>query len=997
MDKYTAFLNEALRFIPKDRIYADELRRLAWGTDASFYRLVPRLVIRSTNEAEVARLLQLADRLAVPVTFRAAGTSLSGQASSDSVLIVAGKHWEAYRIADDRKSITLQPGIIGQRVNELLAPFGRKFAPDPASVKSAMIGGIVMNNASGMSCGTHANSDKELLSLRLVLADGCILDTGDPASRAAFEKSHPDFLRRICALRDEVRADKQLVERIRKKYAIKNVTGLNILPFLRFDEPFDIIAHLMVGSEGCLAFLSEVTMRTEADCPYKASAMVYFDGMETASKAVLALRMKNEEWRMKNASPIGTIPNSPSSILHSPFLVDAAEMLDYKSLRSVNTPSLSEGEAAVLIETQAFTRKDLQANIAAIEKCLSTFPTYTPVHFTDDPKEYAKYWAIRSGIFPAVGGTRKPGTSCLIEDVAFPIEDLPSATVDLQQLIARHGYDDACIYGHALEGNYHFILNQSFETPEEVGRYEALMKDVAKLVVEKYDGSLKAEHGTGRNMAPFVEYEWGAPAYRLMKEVKALFDPKGLLNPGVIFNDDPECFVKNLKTMGPVTLTPEPSSLSPLNKCMECGFCEVNCLTCGFTLSSRQRLVLQREIARLRRTGEAPDRLAALEKQYRYAGNLTCAGDGLCSTSCPLDINTGDLTHLVRQESLPKDSLGYKAGDFAARHFAGVKAALRPVLSLADAAHTVLGTKNMSALCRSLHEGLHIPLWTPSLPKPVDSSQWSGSRDAINRVSTSAATPNFQFSTFNSQLKVVYFPSCINQTMGLAKHSPVEQPLVNEMLSLLHKAGYEVIFPKGMEKLCCGTIWESKGMMDIADRKTAELEAALWEASEQGKYPVLCDQSPCLHRMRQRITKMKLYEPAEFIYTFLRGRLKFTPVDRPVALHITCSMRRMGLADTLIALAKLCSTKVIVPEEIGCCGFAGDKGFTHPEVNAYALRKLRPQIEKAGVRIGYSNSRTCEIGLATNSGIPYVSIAYLVNEATSGDSGQWSGDSKSNS
>jgi D-lactate dehydrogenase len=390
----------------------------------------------------------------------------------------------------------------------------------------------------------------------------------------------------------------------------------------------------------------------------------------------------------------------------------------------------------------------------------------------------------------------------------------------------------------------------------------------------------------------------------------------------------------------------------------------VNCLSCGFTLSSRQRIVLQREMARLRQSGEDPQRLALLEKQYSYPGNQTCAGDGLCSMSCPMGINTGDLTHVIRQEALPKGSLGYKAGDFVANHFAGVKGALRPVLGLANMGHTILGTKVMSGITKGMHNLMGIPLWTPAMPK--------------------AYRVNFtlQQSQPKQELKVVYFPSCINQTMGLPKESPVDQPLVDKMLSLLKKAGYEVIFPKNMDKLCCGTIWESKGMLDIADRKSAELEAALWEASEQGKYPVLCDQSPCLHRMRECIKKMKLYEPAEFIYTFLKDKLIFTPTHRPVAVHVTCSTRKMGLANIIIALAKMCSTKVLVPEGVGCCGFAGDKGFTHPELNSYALRKLRPQIEKEGIQIGYSNSRTCEIGLTTNAGIPYVSIAYLVDECT---------------
>ena len=676
-------------------------------------------------------------------------------------------------------------------------------------------------------------------------------------------------------------------------------------------------------------------MATEYDYPCKASAMLYFSDIKEACRAVVAMKkLTNEQGN---------------------WIVKGAELLDKKSLASVNDTT-GENLTAVLTETKAHTPKELQQYIRQIETCLQEFNTYTPVHFTDKPEEYSRYWAIRSGIFPSVGGTRKLGTTCLIEDVAFHIEDLPEATAELQALLAHHGYEDACIYGHALEGNYHFILNQSFHTDEEVKRYEDLMNDVKTLVVDKYDGSLKAEHGTGRNMAPFVRYEWGDDAFELMKSVKQLFDSKNLLNPGVIFNDDPKCHIKHFK--------PLPLTNPKVDRCIECGFCEVNCLTCGFALSSRQRIVIQREISRLRQSGDDPQRLATLLKEYKYWGNQTCAGDGLCSMSCPMHINTGELTHDIRQAELPKGSKGYQLGDFAARHFAGIKNSLRPVLTLADTAHAVMGTTLMTSLTRGMHQTLGIPLWTPAMPKA-----YRIRKQLRNHIT---AKPD----------KVVYFPSCINQTMGLARKSPEEMALVDKMVSLLQKGGFEVIFPDNMDKLCCGTIWESKGMMDIADRKSKELEEALWKASEEGRYPVLCDQSPCLHRMRETIKKMKLYEPAEFIYTFLRDRLIFTPTDEPVALHITCSMRRMGLADTIINLAKLCSKHVFVPEEIGCCGFAGDRGFTHPEVNAYALRKLRPQLEEKGIQRGYSNSRTCEIGLTTNSGVPYVSIAYLVDRCT---------------
>ena len=940
---YDEFLRDISRFIPQDRIFTDELHRLAWGTDAGFYRLIPLIVVNSIDDDEVFEMIYLADRYNIPVTFRAAGTSLSGQSISDSVLIIAGKGWDHYELSPDHEQIYLEPGIIGQRVNEILAPYGRKFAPDPASIKSAMVGGIVMNNASGMNCGTHANSDKMLLSVRIILPDGYYLNTASQESRENFEEDHPDFLRRICELRDQVRSNKELSARIRYKYSIKNVTGLNILPFLVYDDPFDIIAHLMVGSEGTLAFLSGVTMKTEYDYPHKASAMLYFSDIKEACRAVVAMK------KLVNTD--------------GEWIVKGAELLDWKSLASVNDPT-GEGLTAVLTETKARTQEELNHNITVIEDTLKAFKTYIPVHFTDRPEEYSKYWAIRSGIFPSVGGTRPPGTTCLIEDVAFHIEDLPEATAELQQLIARHGYDDACIYGHALEGNYHFIINQSFSNEVEIKRYEALMNDIKKLVVDKYDGSLKAEHGTGRNMAPFVKQEWGEEAFAIMKAVKQLFDPKGLFNPGVIFNDDPQCHIKHFKPLSQLAIGEGSEVTRQIDRCIECGFCEVNCLSCGFTLSSRQRIVIQREISRLKKSGENPQLLETLSKLYRYPGNQTCAGDGLCATSCPMGINTGDLTHLLRQAELPSNSTGYKAGKFAANHFAGIKNALRPVLSLANTTHSLLGTSRMTSITRKMHNVWGLPQWTPAMPMSYK----------IHKKDNNKAP--------DAKNKVVYFPSCINQTMGLAKNSPVEQPLVNKMLSLLQKAGYEVIFPPKMEKLCCGTIWESKGMLDIADSKSAELEAALWEASEQGRYPVLCDQSPCLHRMRATIQKMKLYEPAEFIYTFLRDKLEFTPTNRPVAVHITCSMRKMGLSNTLISLAGLCSTQVLVPEEVGCCGFAGDKGFTRPELNTYALRKLRPQLEKAGISIGYSNSRTCEIGLATNTGIPYVSIAYLVDQCT---------------
>ena len=995
------FLSELKQYLPSDRIYTDELRSLGWGTDASFYRQIPKVVIRSDGEEEISKIVKTCQKYKMPYTFRAAGTSLSGQSCTDSVLIVAGKHWEKYELGPNQDTIKLQPGIVGGRVNEILKPFGRVFPPDPASIGSAMVGGIVINNASGMNCGVHANSDRMLVSARIILTDGTILDTGDKESREQFARSHPEFLRKIETLRDKVRANEALASRICNKYSIKNVTGLNLRPLIAYDDPFDIIAHSMVGSEGTLAFLSEVTMKTLHDYPYKASAMVYFLSMKESCEAVVAMKkMKAGEEDMAYSA--------------ENLVVKSAEMLDYKSLSSVNDPvflqykkDVDAGKiegvlpgdyhdlTAILTETKGITHEQMLEKIGKIKSCLEQFRLYIPAEFTEDPKVYGKYWAIRSGIFPSVGGTRPLGTSCLIEDVAFPIESLPEATVKLQKMIADHGYDDACIYGHAFEGNYHFILNQSFADEHEVARYAEMMRDVARLVVEEYDGSLKAEHGTGRNMAPFVRYEWRDEAYEAMKELKAIFDPDCLLNQGVIFNDDPDCFIKCLKPLPVLDYdfdsVPDgghylmDSSLSTAketveqvkraNKCIECGFCEVNCMSCGLTLSSRMRIAVQREIRYLAATGSNPERLATLKKQYKYYGDQTCATDGLCSTSCPMKINTGELTHLIRQMDMNNSKMGYKLGDFAANHMAGIKSGLRVVLDVAHLGHVTLGPTLMTGIARGMNK-MGLPLWTTAMPKKHRQPKKSDLTQFIIEKSIP------QKEKEHLPLKVVYFPSCINQTMGQSKHGGKIHDLVDEVIQLMAKAGYETIFPEGMERMCCGQIWESKGMLDIADRKSAELEAALWKASDEGRYPVLCAQSPCLHRMRKVMHKMHLYEPAEFIMKFLVPRLDFHPIDRHIALHLTCSTRQMGVADDLIALAKMCSDNVFLPEGVGCCGFAGDRGFTFPELNKYGLRKLRPQIEANHIEVGYSNSRTCEIGLETNTGIPYMSIVYLVNECT---------------
>jgi len=921
--------------IPAERLITDPLRLLAWGTDASFYRLVPQLVVVVEDEDELRLVLQRCAAHRTPLTFRAAGTSLSGQALSDSVLVMLGDGWRGIRISDDAASISLQPGVIGAAANRALARFGRKIGPDPASIDAAMIGGIAANNASGMCCGTAQNSYQTLAGMRVLLADGTLLDTRDARSRAALAASHTELLQGLGELGRRTREDTTLAARIRHKFRLKNTTGYSLNALVDFEDPIDMLAHLLIGSEGTLGFISEITFQTVEEHAHKASALVLFDQLRSACAAVTALK---------------------------PMPVSAVELLDRASLRSVQHQAgmpqalsgLPDDAAALLIEVRAETAAALTLKVEAVAGVLAGFELSTPLRFTADALEAAALWKVRKGMLPEVAAMRETGTTVLIEDVAFPIERLAEATMALQRLLRAHGYDDAIIFGHALEGNLHFVFTQDFGSAAEVQRYGRFMDELCRMVVNDYDGSLKAEHGTGRNMAPYVELEWGATAMAAMRRIKALFDPFGLLNPGVILNDDPQSHLKDLK--------PLPAVDELVDKCMECGFCEPKCPSRGFTLSPRQRIVGWREIARLDDSGESPQRAAEMKALYDFHGIDTCAACGLCATACPVHIETGLLIKALRGRRA--GAVAKKLADVAARHYGTLTTGVRLGLGAADLMHGALGTRLMKNSLDGLRKasGGRLPKWSPALARPIH----------FVPKPTAPTRPE----------RLVYFPSCAARNMGAQRgHDGVEMlPKVAERL--FQRAGFDVVYPDRLAGLCCGQPFESKGLMDEANFKSAELEAALAEASDGGRWPIVFDTSPCAYRMKKFVAgRLPLHDSIEFVHDALLPRLQLQPQGDAVAIHPVCSVRKMGTDDKLMAIAARCSPQVATVEQVQCCGFAGERGFMRPELNEHALRHLKGALP-AGCHQGYSSSRTCEIGLSEIAEIPYQSILYLVERCS---------------
>ncbi|MBU2157357.1 MAG: FAD-binding oxidoreductase [Gammaproteobacteria bacterium] len=926
-----AFLTAVERLIPAERRFDDPLSTLAFGTDASFYRLIPKLVVRVEAELEVVDLLKLASAHQVPVTFRAAGTSLSGQAISDSVLIVLGDNWNGREIRGQGSQIRLQPGVIGAQANAVLAPFQRKIGPDPASINACKIGGIVANNSSGMCCGTAQNSYHTLAGMRLVLADGTVLDTEDPLSVTRFFATHADLLTQLNELGRSTRANTELAAKIRHKYRLKNTTGLSLNALVDFDQPLDILSHLLVGSEGTLGFISAVTYNTVPDHPHKASALLVFPDVESCCRAVTLLKQQP---------------------------VSAVELLDRRSLRSVQekpgmpewVKGLSDSACALLIESRAASQSLLHEQLQLVMASIADFPLEKQVDFSEDPAVYNLLWKIRKDTFPAVGAVRQTGTTVIIEDVTFPVEQLAEGVNRLLELFDKHRYDEAIIFGHALEGNLHFVFTQAFETPEQVARYSAFMDDVARLVAVEFGGSLKAEHGTGRNMAPFVELEWGNDAYQLMWQIKHLLDPQGILNPDVVLSDDPQIHLKNLK--------PLPAADEIVDKCIECGFCEPVCPSKGLTLSPRQRIVIWRDIQAKKRAGIDT---RELEAAYQYQGIDTCAATGLCAQRCPVGINTGDLVRQLRG----RDANSQRSADWLASNFRRAMQGARVMLHVANGARLLMGAPLLgrtSAVISKASLG-RVPQWTPAMPQPLQRLQLPKAND-------------------DARPRVVYLAACVSRAMGPAASDAEQMSLLDKTRALLEKGGFQVVFPADLDNLCCGQPFASKGYSEQAERKKQELIDELLKASRGGLDPIYCDTSPCTLRLIQDglDARLKLHDPVKFIREQLLDRLTITPQDKPVAVHVTCSTQHLGEAQGLIDIVRRCTSEVVIPEGIHCCGFAGDKGFTTPELNDHALRSLKSAVQYC--EEGISTSRTCEIGLSQHGGIDYHGLVYLLDRVS---------------
>jgi D-lactate dehydrogenase len=923
--------------IGADRVLMRATDLIAYASDASPYRLIPKAIAMPRDLEDIVRLLAFARGSGTPVVFRTGGTSLNGQAQTDSILVDVRRHWQRARVLDGGTLIRVQPGISLGRANRILARYGRKLGPDPASTDFACVGGVVSNNSGGMRCGTTADSYTTVRALKLVLATGEVIDTAAADAERRFAGLAPALAAGLLEIRDEIRADSELAERIRRKFEIKNTTGYRLCAFLDADAPLEIFRRLVIGAEGTLAFIAEAVFETVPLLPRTTIALVIFDDIESAAAVVPELVAAGA---------------TATELMVAPTLIAAAYNMPGTPERWRELPPTA---AAVLVEFRADRDEDLDEPERAALQVLSGRPLVDEPRFTRSREEIEMVWRVREGMHGLLAAVRPPGVSLVIEDVCVPPARIAEAARDFQGLLGKHGFLVG-VAGHASAGNLHFMLTPNFGEPADLERYDAFMHELVELIVDKYDGSLKAEHGTGINMAPFVEREWGAKATELMWRVKALADPAGILAPGVILNRDPEIHLKNLKS------APEIEEVA--TKCVECGYCEPVCPSRNVTLTPRQRIVLRREMAR--QPDGSPVR-AALLAQYEYDGVQTCAADGMCSIACPVGIDTGKLVKELRAAEVPGRVA--RAAVEVAKRYAAVERAARVGLRAGRAAEGLAGREALAAVPRALRRlpggvSERVPDLPRRMPQPAPSKLPVGA-------------------VWREEAAAVYLPACLNRIFGNPAGARAHPTLPEALVSVSARAGLPLWIPSDVAGVCCGVPWSSKGYVDGHAYMAAHASAALARWSDGGRLPVVVDASSCAQGLLGlEVPGVEVVDSIAWVRDRLLERLTVRRKLGAVAVHPTCAATQLGLSGSLEAIATALAEEVVVPAASGCCGMAGDRGWLHPELPASALRDVATELGDRAIDACVSSNRTCEIALHEVTGRSYTSFVTLLEELT---------------
>jgi FAD/FMN-containing dehydrogenase/Fe-S oxidoreductase len=967
-------IRDDLRGLVRGDLLFDELSRTLYSTDASIFQVQPVGVVVPEDEEDVQALVRYAAEHQLPLIPRGAGSGVAGEALGTGLVIDLSRNFRAIAGADG-DTVRVQPGVTLRQLNDYLARAGRRFAPDPASDLQCTVGGMLANNASGARALRHGYTRDHVVTLRLVL------DTGD-AVWAGREPRQPEAGAPAGHLQDIVCAVATLLEQNTEAVAgCQPRTRFNRCGYLVHDvlSPGHLdLARLLVGSEGTLALFTEAVLRTVPLPGGRAVVLLGFDRLDTALRAAQR-----------------TLPSDPS----------ACELLDRRLLSLVRggnggrlAPLLPQGlEAVLLVEYEADSpgeAKSLAGRVVEQVQRAERLALHSQTAL--EPSDVDRLYALREGALPSLYGLRGGARPvAFVEDVGVPVEDLPRFLHAVQELLQQHDAI-ASFLVHAGSGQVHTRPFLDLERPEDVAKLSAIAEGIHTLALD-LGGTVSTQHGTGLARTPWVARQYGR-LYPVLREIKAIFDPRGIFNPGKIIGPDPAMPAWPLRSRGSRTGDreskngPSPASIDPPSSIPDSRWLlrwqpqevrveSANCNGCGYcrTESPPQRMcplfrVTHAEAATPRAKAnlmrhlllEHADSRQLAADEVREVADL-CVNCKMCAQECPAHVNIPKLMLEAKAQHVAEHGLDRTDWVFARTEtFARLGSAFALLVNAALASRTF---RWLLEKVFGVSRQRRLPLFAGR------NFLWRAQRRGWSRP----PRPHRD--------RVAYFVDLF---------ATYNDPLIAEaVVAVLHHNGIEVYVPP--EQRGCGMAALAYGDVESAREIAQANLRTLAELAREG-YPILCSEPTAAYMLRHdylnlvedpdaRLVAERTVELTAFLWDLHHcGQLRtdFQPLPLAVGHHVPCHLKALGQPPAAPRLLALIPDLNVHTIDVSCSGMAGTFGLK-AENYATSLEAGRPMLEllgRPGITFGSTECSTCRLQMEDGTGkrtlhpAQYLALAY---------------------
>jgi FAD/FMN-containing dehydrogenase/Fe-S oxidoreductase len=936
----------------------DKVSRALYSTDASVYQIEPLGVVIPRSAEAVVRAVEIAARHGVPITPRGGGTSQAGQSIGAGIVLDTSKHLnQVFEINPEERWARVQPGVVLDELNAMLAPHRLRFAPDVSSASRATIGGMMANNSSGARSVLYGKTIDHVREQRVVLSDGAIahfrpVDRRHLAELGAGDSIEARAYRAIPALGQQHATE---IER-RFPKVLRRVGGYNLDAFVDGSRPVDL-TRIMVGSEGTLGFIVEATIGLVPLPAVKSVMTIEFDHLLDALGA------------------------TPAILKHGPSAVEVMD--DFILSHAKSHPRLevqrqamisADGSALLCVEFYGDRIDELVFRMEALERDLAHLKPRKVRHIVDPPTQ-AAIWSFREAALGLSTAMKSDGKAIsFVEDTAVAPEKLRDYIERFIGIVRRHG-TIAGVYAHASVGCLHVRPVVNLKTAAGVATFEAIANEVADLVLE-FGGALSGEHGDGLVRGAFNEKMFGSELYQAFRDVKKTFDPNRLFNPGRIVDTPP---ITSHLRFGAGYTTPSPATVFDFSEHDGFGKAVEMCSGVGLCRKKREgtmcpSYMVTRDEAHSTRGRANTLRLAMANQlgdaKLSDAGVLEvldlCLECRACKSECPVGVDVARFKSEFLAGYWDRHGVSMTAHAFGAAHsaavwgsrFAPLSNAMANTKAARWAAEQLIGVDRRRSL----------PRWT---------------RQTLRRR-TNPGTGSGEPAAARALLFADTFTDHADPEIGLAA------------IAVMNAAGISAgVAPN----VCCGRPLISQGRLPEARKLAAANVHALYDAAHRGHAIVFVEPS-CLSAVRedapdllrgelQRRARVVAHHSVlfeEFLESECalgRASLPLKPGPSDVLLHPHCHQRAMGLAAPAKALLSRIPSASVIDLDAGCCGMAGSFGYTrdHYDVSrAIGERKLLPAaraMKEGSVLVAAGTS--CRHQVADLAGVTAVHPAVLLH------------------